>query len=134
MTTTPEAVWELLISFQEYPYWHPYLIKAEGEPLLNNKIAFTYLRSDSTEGHFKANILELEPGKLLSWGGSLGFLFEAKHYYKIVQLSDTTVQLTQGEYWRGLFGRAYGKKVYRDACLNFERQNQMMKYMLILPK
>lgn len=128
--TTPDALWQLLISFDKYPEWHPYLIQAEGAPTLKNKITFTYVKQDSTQDTFKAYILEATPDTVLSWGGSIGFIFNAKHYYRIDRIDSETVRLTQGEYWHGIFGRSYGKKVYQDACANFQKQNQIMKAML----
>ena len=126
--TNPDAVWNLLTDFNNYPSWHPYLFSVEGELTLKNKIKAT-LRSDSSS-RFSAYILELEPGKQLAWGGSLGFIFRAKHYYIIEVIDANTIRFIQGEYWHGWFGKNYGRKIYLETCINFQTMNAKMKNML----
>jgi hypothetical protein len=128
--STPEAAWKLLTDFDQYPNWHPYLTSVTGELKLKHKIKASYLNADSTTGKFSAYILELAPNERLSWGGSLGFIFKAKHYYIIDQIDAHTIRFTQGEYWRGVFGKSYGKKIFQETFEKYKMMNVRMKEIL----
>lgn len=125
-----ERVWDLLTNTAEYKNWHPYITEVKGELKLHKKIKVHTINKQKEPGSFSAYILEFAPAKELSWGGSLGFLFRAKHYFKIQVINDGSVLFTQGEYWRGWFGKSFGKKIYKDTYENFTVMNQNMKLVL----
>ena len=124
------AVWGMLTDVDNYPDWHPYIKKIEGKLSPKSKIKVTYKKDDTREGKFSAYMIDNEVNKQLSWGGSLGFIFRAKHYYSIEAVGPDSVRLIQGEYWRGIFGGMYGKKIYRDTARKFELMNQKLKEIL----
>ena len=128
--SSPAAVWGMLTDVDNYPDWHPYIKKIEGKLSPKSKIKVTYKKDDTREGTFSAYIIDNEVNKQLSWGGSLGFIFRAKHYYSIEAVGTDSVRLIQGEYWRGIFGGMYGKKIYRDTARKFELMNQKLKEIL----
>lgn len=122
--------WKLLTDFDAYSGWHPYILKIEGKIALKEKIKVTTIDADSTADQFSAFVLELEPEKKLSWGGSLGFIFSAKHYFIIEPINDNQIRFVQGEYWHGLFGKHYGEKIYLDTFQKFIAMNEKMKILL----
>jgi|GEM_PF-935988 len=128
--STPAKVWNMLVDFGNYPDWHPYLKKIEGKPVKGSKIKVTYKKNDTQDGVFSAYIMENETNKLLSWGGSAGFIFRARHYYRIEPIGNDSVKLIQGEYWKGIFGGTYGKKIYKDSARKFELMNKKLKDIL----
>lgn len=128
--TSPGAAWNLLTDFEKYPEWHPYILEVEGTPQLRHKLKFTVRENDSLTDRFSAYLLEFQPNETLSWGGSLGFIFRAKHYFIIREIDPETIQLIQGEYWKGMFGRSFGRKIYKETYDNFIRMNDKMKTLL----
>jgi len=128
--SSPAEVWSMLTDLEKYPDWHPYIKKIEGKLDKKTKIKVTYKKNDTQEGAFPAYIIDNEVNKKLSWGGSLGFIFRAKHYYIIEAVGADSVKLIQGEFWRGIFGGMYGKKIYVDTAHKFELMNKKMKYIL----
>jgi hypothetical protein len=128
--STPAEVWHMLTDIGDYPNWHPYIRKIEGKLEKNSKIKVTYKKNDTEDAVFSAYIIDNEPNKMLSWGGSLGFIFRAKHYYKIEALGKDSVKLVQGEYWKGIFGGKYGKKIYVNTTRKFELMNNKLKQIL----
>lgn len=78
---------------------------------------------------FKAKVLEMKPDSAFAWGGGALFFFKARHYFKLEDIGEGKIKLTQGESWRGWFGKSYGKKVYQEAAENFERMNLKLKEM-----
>ena len=88
------------------------------------------MKGDKKDRVFSAKILELDYGKRFAWGGGLLFFLKAKHYFILVPMDDSTTTLIQGEYWKGLFGKSLGKKVYKDACENFVSMNIKLKQLV----
>jgi hypothetical protein len=130
ISASAESVWKLLLNSQDYPHWHPYITAIEGELALHKKIKVHTIDQEKKAGQFKAYVLKLEPNKELAWGGSLGFVFRAKHYFIIEVIDSQTVRFIQGEYWRGWFGKMYGKKIYQKTFANFKLMNERMKVEL----
>lgn len=130
INTSAAEVWQLLTDFDAYANWHPYILAVEGKVALKEKIKVTTIDADATTDQFSAFILVFEPGKQLAWGGSLGFIFSARHYYIIEPINDNQILFIQGEYWHGVFGRSYGKKIYLETYQKFIAMNSKMKTLL----
>jgi hypothetical protein len=128
--STPDEVWSMLVNFEKYPDWHTYIKKIEGKPVKKTKIKVTYKKNDTMDAVFSAYIIDNDPNKILSWGGSLGFIFRAKHYFIIEVINNNSVKLIQGEYWRGIFGGMYGKNIYVDTTRKYELMNNKLKQIL----
>lgn len=128
--TSADRIWKKLCDFEQYPEWHTYLLSVEGKAEPKSKIHCVALNADSSQTTFSARILEVIPNHTLSWGGSLGFLFNAKHYFILEALTPSTVRLIQGEYWKGLFGKSYGKKIYLETYQKFVTMNERLKLLL----
>ena len=129
MRTDAQALWTLLLDFADYPNWNPYIRSIQGMAKKGKKL---HIQIDGKEKDydFKAKVLELEENQRFAWGGSALFFFKARHYFRIEPLGGGQVKFTQGEAWGGLFGKSYGKKVYEEAAVNFEKMNAKMALML----
>ncbi|MBI3134647.1 MAG: SRPBCC domain-containing protein [Bacteroidetes bacterium] len=128
--TTAEKIWNLLIDFERYPDWHTYLLEVKGKPVEKTKIKCTALNADSSTTQFSAYIQEVIPNRKLAWGGSAGFIFRASHYFILEGISTNKTRLIQGEYWKGMFGKSYGKKIYQETYRKFVILNQTLKLLL----
>jgi hypothetical protein len=120
---SPQAVWDELIRFEQYAEWHPYLRGVEGKFRKGRYLHFATIEEEGGEGKFTAKVLDLQPAKSLEWGGSALFFFRAKHYFHLVPQPDGSCLLVQGEYWKGLFGKRFGRKVYEKMCGKFQEMN-----------
>ncbi len=128
---TPEQIWDLLIDFEQYPQWHPYLSKVSGEFKEGKYLKFTIKNQDGEEeGKFRARLIKIIPNHEISWGGNLCFFFRAKHYFYLIKIDDTHTKLVQGEYWKGVFGKKYGKKIYQDLTEKFIQMNFIVQNII----
>jgi hypothetical protein len=125
----PEAVWALLLKFDDYPQWNPFIQSVEGD-VKKGKRLHIHISGKTKDYDFKAKVLELNENQAFAWGGSALFFFKARHYFRIEPQGDGTTKLVQGEAWKGWFGKSYGKKVYQEAAENFSRMNLKMKEIL----
>ena len=121
-------IWELLIDFANYPEWHTYLTNVKGEVAKGKYLRFTYFdEKKKREKQFRAKILTLTPNEKLSWGGNLWFFFKAEHSFELIKVDETHTKLIQTEYWKGLFGKSFGKKIYQETLTQFEELNEQIK-------
>jgi hypothetical protein len=91
---------------------------------------FKYTDANGQLKKFKAKVLELKPNDTFSWRGSVGFIFRAKHYFILIPIDEHHTKMIQGEYWKGLFGKSYGKKIYKSVFEKFDTMNVKMKELL----
>jgi len=128
---SPQQIWDLILDFKEYPNWHPYLSEVLGKVKKGKFLKFKTKDLDGNpEGKFTAKIMELELHKELSWGGNVLFFFSAKHYFRLVKIDETNNKLIKGEYWKGVFGKSYGEKIYIDLTKKFIQLNITVKNII----
>ena len=125
MQANPEEVWEMLLEFDAYPDWNPYIRSIDGVAEKGKRLHIVIDGKEKTYD-FKAKVLELVPQHAFAWGGSALFFFKARHYFEIIPMENGQLRFIQGESWGGLFGKSYGKKVYEEAAVNFEKMNKVM--------
>ena len=121
-------VWAILLRFEDYPNWNPYITKIEGKAEKGKRL---HIQIDGKEKDydFKAKVLEMRPDSAFACGVGALFFFKARHYFILEYIGEGRFKFTQGESWRGLFGKSYGKKVYQEADENFQRMNLKLKEM-----
>src|SRR6476620_5814750 len=93
---SPDDVWNVLVDFERYPAWNPYIERIDGRPELGTKLE---LRLQPPEGHgatLKPTVTELRPGEVLEWWGHVGFrgIFDGRHRFELRPTS-TGVVLVQ---------------------------------------
>ena len=124
-----DSIWKILINTRDYSNWNPYIYKITGI-VKKGKIVSFRMKGNNADRVFSAKILELDSGKRFAWGGGLLFFLKVKHYFILVPIDESTTTLIQGEYWKGLFGKALGKNVYKDAYENFVLMNAKLKQLV----
>ncbi len=125
-----DSVWNALLAVDEYAQWNPFIMDIDGTIQQRKMVKITVKLRDGSIKTFRAKIQKLQKGYALEWGGSLLFFFKAKHYFYLKPTDGQTTELIQGEYWKGWFGKTYGRNVFEDACFNFQQMNQALKTRL----
>jgi hypothetical protein len=99
-----QEVWRLLVSFDEWPSWHPSIKRFEGSPTPGARLRFT-ARSPEGGGQvtLRPTLLVAEPARLLRWRGHflVPGLFDATHEFTLRDWEAGT-ELTQRERFSGL--------------------------------
>jgi len=128
INTGAATIWNILLDVKSYPNWNPYIYEIRGTI---KKGSFVNFRMKKGEGErkFKAEILDLKINETWAWGGGLLFFFKARHYFILHPIDNTHTEIIQGEYWHGLFGKSFGKKVYQESCINFGKMNEKLKQL-----
>jgi hypothetical protein len=125
----PEKVWAILIDFQNYPSWNPFIKSINGEAILGKKITARIEPPGAKGMTFKPKILSLVINKELSWIGHFLFsgLFDGKHKFEIIDNGDGTTTFKQSEIFKGILVPFFKKMIEDNTKKGFEAMNQKLK-------
>lgn len=120
-------VWQVLIDFEAYQQWNPFIRKVDGVARQGNRISTQMLLGNS-KMTFHPIILAVEPDKELRWLGHLfiPWIFDGEHSFVIEPLSENQVRLVQREEFNGLLIPFFAS-VLEDARSGFEGMNRALK-------
>jgi hypothetical protein len=98
-----EKVWGVLTDFAGYAEWNPSLPSISGELRPGATVALTLGMPGRPSPKVKAEILEVDPGRRLTWHGNAGadWLFAGDREFVIDGQPDATVLFTHVEDVRG---------------------------------
>jgi len=128
INATPERVWSILISFDNYPNWNPFIKSIKGEVKVGNKIKVNIQAPNSKVMTFKPRVLAFETNKELSWLGQLLFtgLFDGEHKFELIDNGNGTTTFKQSEKFKGIL---IGLLNLENTKNGFEAMNVKLKEM-----
>jgi hypothetical protein len=130
INASKEKVWNILTDFGNYKNWNPFMISSEGKAIPGARLV-NVMKNKETLHTFKPVVLNAEENKYLDWLGSLLFkgVFDGHHYFKIEDLGNGQVKLTQGESFSGILSGMIMRSIGEDTRLNFVKMNNALKQM-----
>ena len=129
INASAEKVWQLLIDFDAYPQWNPFIRSVSGTPEPNSKLNILIQPSGARGMKFRPTVLKVEPEKELRWLGSLFVpgLFDGEHIFNIEPLSETSVKFVQREQFSGLLVPLFWRSLDKDTRRGFNEMNAALK-------
>ena len=101
------AVWKVLLDFERYAEWNPFIVKLAGEPTQGARLSATMsLPETAKELHLRPHVLVCEPERELRWRSHLGLkgLLDREHFFRLNESNGRT-RLAHGEDVTGLLLR-----------------------------
>lgn len=122
-----EVVWRVLMNFEGYRDWNPFL-NIEGDPILGNKLD-VIISMDNKKNFFKPKVVAYEEGRRFEWTGKLILkgLFAGNHYFKLDPITEFQTKFVHGENFTGLLQGTIMKKIHDKTIKGFESMNESMK-------
>lgn len=126
INATPEKVWSILTSFDNYPNWNRFIKSIKGEVKIGNKIIVRIEPPQSKGMTFKPKVLTYENNKKLSWRGHLLFagLFDGEHKFELIDKGNGTTTFRQSEKFKGIFVWLFNIEKTKKG---FEEMNNTLK-------
>ena len=126
---SPERVWEILMDFDSYPDWNPFIISIIGRAEVGEKIKAHIVPQGAKGMTFKPVVLVKKENEELKWLGNLLFkgLFDGEHQFVIQDNGDGTVLFQQNETFTGLLVKVFPKSLYTNSMAGFEAMNLALK-------
>ena len=126
---SPETVWNVLTEFESLPDWNPFMLRAQGDVKVGEKIEVYLKLPDGMGMTIKPRVLVVEPNREFRWKGRMVIpgIFDGEHIFEIEKSGDVSCHLVQREQFTGILTslmlRFIGKKTLRG----FEMMNTALK-------
>ncbi|AJQ95767.1 SRPBCC domain-containing protein [Gynuella sunshinyii] len=124
-----QEVWKVLLDFDTYHQWNPFLTRIQGKPQVGSElhISVTFPNQDSM--NFKANVLAVEEGRNIRWFGKflLKSIFAGTHSLELESISEHRCRLINREEYDGFLIRFMWTKLAQNAADGFVQMNLSLK-------
>jgi hypothetical protein len=128
INTDITKVWGVLMNFDSYPKWNPFITSISGEPKLGNRLTISINPPGGKGMTFKPTILTLDSNKEFRWKGKLGIsgIFDGEHYFILEFLENDKTKFIHGEKFSGLLVPLVGKMLGKT-LKGFQLMNESIK-------
>ena len=129
ISAAPERVWQVLMDFESFPEWNPFMRRASGEVKEGARLEIHMQPSGSRGMTFRPTVLKAEPNRELRWLGRLGIpgVFDGEHSFTIEPLDGNRLRFVQSERFTGVLVPLMMLMVEKDTQRGFEEMNQALK-------
>ena len=124
-----ERVWAVLIDFEKFPDWNPFIRSIHGDAQVGSRLDVLLGASGTRTMRFRPTVKAVVPNRELRWLGRLVLprLFDGEHIFQIETLGANRVRFVQRERFRGLFVPLLARSLNRDARRGFEEMNRALQ-------
>lgn len=128
INASAEKVWNILMDFEKYPEWNPFVLSIIGKPKLRERLKVTIQPQDSKPMVFRPSVTMYKRNERFAWLGQLGMsgLFDGHHMFEI-EKNDEGVTFIHKEQFSGLLVPLFWKSLETNTKAGFEAMNQKLK-------
>ena len=129
INATPNNVWNILMNFDQYPAWNPFITSISGNPTIGSTIAATICPPGQKPMQFKPTVLQNQKNTEFRWKGTLGipYIFDGEHVFQLQDNNNGTTTLHHFEYFRGVLVPLFKKMLEQNTQQGFEAMNLALK-------
>jgi hypothetical protein len=123
-----ERVWDVLTRFEDFEDWNPFIVHAEGELRVGERLAVSIRPLGRKASTFHPKVVAFEPNRQLRWLGRLGIpgIFDGEHAHEVEDLGGGRTRYAQSERFRGVLVPFVGG-ILAATEEGFRRMNQALK-------
>jgi len=128
ITASAETVWNVLMDFEQYPGWNPFIKSIQGEQKVGSQIT-VFLQPPGDKGMtFKPKVTVVNPKKEFRWLGKLwgGFFFDGEHYFLLQDMGNGSTRFVHGEKFTGILVGIMSSML-KNTRNGFEAMNKALK-------
>ena len=120
-------VWKVLIDFDAYPQWNPFIRQVTGKAEPGEKLTIQMHLGNRTMT-IRPTVLFVQPQRELRWLGHLFIpgVFDGEHSFVIEPLGESKVRFIQSEEFNGLI-IPFSKSLLNETEQNFNEMNRALK-------
>jgi hypothetical protein len=122
-----QKVWQVLLDFQNYENWNPFIIKMQGASAVGETLNVSMKMKDGKVMKFTPSVLAVQEAIEFKWRGKLFFpwLFQGEHYFLLKDMGDCC-ELIHGEDFKGVM-LLLMPSLLTETKTSFERMNEALK-------
>jgi len=123
------VVWTMLVDFNAFSSWNPFITSAEGPLLVGGRLTLRMQPVGGSAMTLRPSVVEVVEGHRLRWQGRLVVrgLFDADHLFVVEPLSADESRLVQQERFSGLLVPLFERSLDRGTLPAFHAMNQALK-------
>jgi hypothetical protein len=127
-----ERAWQVLIDFNNYSQWNPFIRQINGAPKVGTKLEIHLHTASGKRRIYKPTVTKLEPYHELRWFGKsfVPGMFNGEHIFNIETLGVNYILFLHREVFTGLGVALAGDRLDRDLYQSFEKMNNAFKEKL----
>jgi hypothetical protein len=125
----PERIWPILIDFENYQNWNPFIKYVKGNVIVGNKIKIFIKPHNSNGMKFNPKILVNDKEKEIKWIGRflVPGLFDGEHSLKLISNENGTTTFIQSEKFSGILVPLLKNSLLTNTKKGFENMNIKLK-------
>lgn len=128
-----QQVWTLLMDFERYPQWNPFIRHIEGRSERGEKLRVRVQPVGGRVILFEPEVLAVKSSEEFRWKGRfiVTGLFDGEHYFLLRKEGDHGVVLTHGERFSGLLVPFFRSRLNSETKSGFESMNEALRQMVM---
>jgi len=135
INASANRVWEILVKFDEYPDWNPFIREISGELSEGSRLSVSIQPVDSDPMDFQPTLIKAEKNDELRWIGRVLVpgIFDGEHYFRIKKISEEKVNLIHGENFSGILVPLLWGRMESGTKQGFKAMNEALKNKVEAP-
>lgn len=123
-----ERVWTVLVDFEAYPTWNPFIRYISGPVVVGGRLEAVLAPPGQRGMRFRPKVLVAEPARELRWKGQMLVpgLFDGEHFFLLEPMVGGT-RLTHGETFSGVLPAFMGAASFKPVEAGFKAMNEALK-------
>ena len=128
INASPKIIWDILVDFEKFPSWNPFIKSITGTPGVGQKLRVCVHPPHGSAMTFRPTILALQSKKHLVWKGKFLFpgLFDGEHRFILEEKNESTLFI-QEELFSGLLVGIFPASLYQKTEAGFKVMNAALK-------
>ena len=124
LPAVPSIVWAQLMDTTSMETWNPFITSLKGVLAVGERLEVRIVPVGGRPMTFKPRVTVLEPEQRLEWLGTMGVpgLFDGRHSFTLMPLSEGSTRLVQAEDFSGALVPLAGKMLAKTEA-GFEAMN-----------
>lgn len=132
IAASPERVWDVLMDFERYPDWNPFVRSIEGSPRPGERIRVRLEPPGMKGMTLRPRVVAVERPRLFRWQGHLFVpgLFDGEHSFEIGAPDgdeDGGVRFVQSERFGGVLVPLLRRLIDENTRRGFDAMNEALK-------
>ncbi len=127
--SSPEIVWAILMDFDSYPEWNPFVTAISGHAAPGERLDVTLQNPGGKEMNISPTVTAADADSQFSWLGKLGVkgIFDGHHHFQVEPIANGPVRFKQSEEFRGILVPVLWKMLDSKTRAGFEAMNTALK-------
>ena len=121
-----EDVWKVLLDFESYKDWNPFIRRAEVDLKVGGEIDFDEHRPNSPKATYRSIIKYLDFQKKFGWSGGIKHIWDVEHIFLVESMPNGKTKFMQNEISKGVLVPFIKGKIAATKE-GFELMNQAIK-------